>query len=127
FHRLFRRAVGETPKGHIDRLRLEKGWLLVALTDVPILEIAHAVGFQSHETFYRAFKRAYGQTPTAFRRAAKLAQRERLERNRVFRGEGCVLSEVRFVRLRPRTLLAQRHVQSYAELDLAPFTDEDPY
>jgi AraC family transcriptional regulator len=127
FHRLFVGGLGETPKGHIDRLRLEKAWLLVAVTDESILDIALAVGFASHETFCRAFKRCYGQTPTAFRRAAKAAQRERLERNRDFRGEGCQLSDVRFVTLRPKPLLALRRVQAYAELDLAPFTERDPY
>jgi AraC family transcriptional regulator len=127
FHRVFTREVGETPKAHVDRLRLERGWLLVAVTDESILDIALTVGFKSHETFARAFKRCYGLTPTEFRRRAKAAQKERVERNRSFRGAGCTLSEVRFVRLPATRLLAIRHVQSYATLRLAPLTADDPY
>jgi AraC family transcriptional regulator len=127
FHRVFTREVGETPKAHVDRLRLERGWLLVAVTSQSILDIALTVGFRSHETFARAFKRTYGFAPTEFRRRAKAAQQERVERNKTFRGAGCTLSEVRFVTLPATPLLAIRHVQSYATLRLAPLTDEDPY
>jgi AraC family transcriptional regulator len=127
FHRTFTAKVGETPKEHFDRLRLEKGWLLVATTDESILQIALSVGFQSHETFTRAFKRAYAMTPTAFRRGAKTFQAARLERNRTFRGEGCTLSEVRFTTSPEMLLLAVRRVGPYQASALAPWTDEDPY
>lgn len=127
FHRAFKREIGETPKGHVDRLRLEKAWLRVAVSDDSILNIALAVGFKSHETFSRAFKRAYGVTPTAFRRAAQTAQAERLERNRSFRGDGCTLSEVRFVTLPAMPLLAIRRVGPYATSNLAPWAEDDPY
>src|SRR5262245_58600977 len=57
FHRMFTKGVGETPKAHVARLRLEKALLLVAVTQATFLDIALAVGFRSHETFTRAFKR----------------------------------------------------------------------
>jgi AraC family transcriptional regulator len=127
FHRLFTAGVGETPKQHVERLRLEKGWLAVAVTDQPILDIALAVGFQSHETFIRAFRRAYGETPTALRRRAKVLQRERVEANKDFRGEGCTLSEVRFVRLPAMSLIAQRVVGPYSANVVAPWSDRDRF
>lgn len=126
FHRLFTAGVGETPRQHVERLRLEKGWLAVAVTERPILDIALEVGFQSHETFIRAFRRAYGETPTAFRRRAKRAQQERLDAKAGFRGEGCALSEVRFERLPPMTLVAVRHVGPYT-MPLFPLTERDPF
>src|SRR5688572_6286599 len=60
FHRFFSSAVGETPKQHIDRLRLERAAYKLAITGETVLAIALGVGFNNHETFSRAFKRAFG-------------------------------------------------------------------
>src|SRR5687768_4324233 len=60
FHRYFSGAFGETPKRHVDRLRLERAAYKLAITHDSVLDIALAVGFKSHETFSRAFKRAFG-------------------------------------------------------------------
>jgi AraC family transcriptional regulator len=40
FHRKFMEAVGETPKQHVHRQRLERAAYKLAITDEPILEIA---------------------------------------------------------------------------------------
>ena len=87
FHRLFTETVGETPKAHVERVRLERAALRVAVEGSSFLDIALAVGFRNHETFMRAFKRRFGMTPTAYRRFARCAQKERMERLRTFRGE----------------------------------------
>src|SRR5687768_8239063 len=63
FHRLFTEAVGETPKEHVERVRLERAALRVAISSDSFLDIALSVGFRSHETFTRAFKRHFGMTP----------------------------------------------------------------
>jgi len=115
FHRFFSSAVGETPKQHVDRLRLERAAYKLAITDDTVLEIALAVGFKNHETFSRAFKRAFGYTPRQYRRACRAAQAERLDRNKGFRGDGCLLSDVRFVTLPATALLAIRRYGAYAE------------
>jgi AraC family transcriptional regulator len=67
FHRLFTETVGETPKAHVDRVRLERAAFRVAVESSSFLDIALAVGFRNHETFTRAFKRQFGVTPTAYR------------------------------------------------------------
>src|SRR5580765_1341285 len=69
FHRLFSNAVGETPKQHVHRLRLERAAYKLAITSEPVFEIALAVGFNNHETFSRAFKRSFGYTPKDYREA----------------------------------------------------------
>src|SRR5215216_1963430 len=74
FHRVFSKTVGETPKQHVDRLRLERAAYKLAITDDSVLDIALSVGFKNHETFSRAFKRAFGYTPRDYRRACKAAQ-----------------------------------------------------
>jgi transcriptional regulator GlxA family with amidase domain len=102
FHRFFSKTVGETPKRHVDRLRLERAAYKLAITRESVLEIGLSVGFKYHETFSRAFKRAFGYTPRDYRRACKVAQAEWSQRKRGFRGEGCRLSDVRFVSCPPR-------------------------
>jgi AraC family transcriptional regulator len=69
FHRRFRDQVGETLKQYTQRLRLERAAYLLTLQRCNILQIALDCGFGSHETFSRAFKRHFGSTPSAYRRA----------------------------------------------------------
>ncbi|MCB9008617.1 MAG: AraC family transcriptional regulator [Ardenticatenaceae bacterium] len=67
FHRLFQRAIGETPKQYTQRLRLERAAFDLKIREATILEIALNVGFQAPETFTRAFKRWFGVTPKQYR------------------------------------------------------------
>lgn len=121
FHRVFTREVGETPKGHVARLRLEKALLLVAVTEATLLDIALTVGFQNHETFTRAFKRQFGTTPRELRARARRADRGLPEPPE----EECLLSAVRFVTLPPKHMLAVRHVGSYDAPFQPPYLDGD--
>jgi AraC family transcriptional regulator len=125
FHRLFTETIGETPKAHVGRVRLERAALKIAVSRDTILDIALSVGFRNHETFTRAFKRAFGMPPSAFRRAAHAAQQERMNRMAGFRGDGCALSEPSFLTLKPMRLLAIRRIGSYATVDLPPFSPSD--
>jgi AraC family transcriptional regulator len=124
FHRYFSKTVGETPKQHVDRLRLERAAYKLAITAERVLDIALSVGFKNHETFSRAFKRAFGYSPRDYRRACRGAQIERLERNRDFRGEGCALSAVQFTSLPAASFLAIRRHGAYSELPV-PFKPGD--
>ena len=128
FHRLFTEMVGETPKAHVERVRLERAAIRVAVEGSSFLEIALAVGFRNHETFTRAFKRRFGMTPTAYRRFARRAQKERMERMRSFRGDGCTLSETTFLTLKPMTLLAVRCIGPYYDYsNMPPFSVGDGF
>jgi AraC-like DNA-binding protein len=69
-HRAFRRIVGETPKQYALRLRLARAAAALITTDDPVLTIAVAAGFASHEVFTRAFRRRYGCTPARYRAVA---------------------------------------------------------
>ncbi len=115
FHRVFSDVVGETPKRYVERLRLERAAYRLAITDDTVLDVGLSVGFASHETFSRAFRRVIGRSPSQYRAAAKAAQRQRMDRNRTFRGDGCLLSDVRFEETRATWLLAIRRVGAYAE------------
>jgi AraC family transcriptional regulator len=125
FHRKVQRAMGETPAQLVERLRLEAAALRLAVAHVPVLSIALEFGYRSPETFARAFRRMFGHSPTAHRRLALANQQERLRRNAGFTGDGCRLSEVRFVRLPRMHLAAYRRLGAYEEFMTAPFRPED--
>jgi AraC-like DNA-binding protein len=53
-----------------DDVRFNAARELLALTDLPVGEIADALAFASHSAFGQAFRRWSGSSPTAWRRAA---------------------------------------------------------
>ena len=61
-------VLGETPGTHQRRLRLDRGAWLLLTSQSTVLEIALETGFESHETFTRAFRGRFGATPSAFRK-----------------------------------------------------------
>ncbi len=67
-HRIFSAAIGETPKQLTMRLRLAHAAATLLVTDDSVLSVALSCGFQSHEVFIRAFRRAFGMTPSSYRR-----------------------------------------------------------
>lgn len=67
FHRIFRGMVGESVKQHIRRLRLERAAGHLKLGNRTVLAIALEAGYETHESFTRAFKHAFGMPPSAFR------------------------------------------------------------
>ena len=67
-HRVFSAVAGETPKQFIQRLRLDRAAAMLLTGDDSVLDIALACGFQSHESFCRAFRRRFGIQPTEYRK-----------------------------------------------------------
>jgi len=71
FHRLFFDLTGETVAGRVRRRRLEvAAGRLLSQPDLTALRIALDVGFNSAESFTRAFRAHFAVTPTAWRRSA---------------------------------------------------------
>jgi AraC family transcriptional regulator len=68
FQRIFKALTNETLKTYIRARRLAVALETLLSTDQRIIEIALAAGFQSQESFTRAFKLAFGVTPAAYRR-----------------------------------------------------------
>lgn len=69
FHRAFSAYVGISVARYVQRMRLRRAsYQLVSKPDDSVLEIALQAGFDSAEAFAHAFKRTFGQSPTAFRR-----------------------------------------------------------
>ena len=69
FHRIFAAMTGETIADHVRRLRLERAALELRSGAKQVIQVALDAGYEAHEAFTRAFKSAYGVSPTKFRRA----------------------------------------------------------
>jgi len=68
FQRIFKALTNETLKTYIRSRRLSVALALLLSTKQRIIEIALASGFQSQESFTRAFKTVFGLTPAAYRK-----------------------------------------------------------
>lgn len=69
FHRLFKSITGETLLEYVTRKRVERAALLLLhQPELRMADIATQLGFQSDATFSRTFSKAYGQSPSAFRK-----------------------------------------------------------
>lgn len=65
--------LGEPVGSYLRRLRLSRAADLLATTDAPIKVVASRVGYASEPAFTRAFARALGSPPNAYRRARRQA------------------------------------------------------
>jgi len=69
--RLFQQETGR----HLSHVLLERKLMhaahLLASTDMPVKEIAYAVGYGHHSSFVRAFERGFGQAPKDYRDSAR--------------------------------------------------------
>src|SRR4051812_22545780 len=66
--------VGETPLELHRRLRLERAAAQLAATDAAVTTVAFDAGYETHEAFTRAFRRAYAMAPSEFRTRANEAR-----------------------------------------------------
>jgi len=68
FQRIFTKAVGESPKQYIIRLRLEKAAHVIRIfPEMKLTEISGNSGFSSLSTFSRAFKNYFGVSPDEYK------------------------------------------------------------
>src|SRR5690348_176354 len=73
FTRVFKVAIGHSPHAYLTRVRMERARELLATTQMPIVEVARRVGFQTQAHFTCVFRRHSGTTPRAFRVAQSKA------------------------------------------------------
>lgn len=70
FLRLFRQYMGTTPYNFLLSTRMTCAKELLVLTDFPIGEIAHQVGFEDESNFSTRFSSMTGQSPQQYRKNA---------------------------------------------------------
>jgi AraC family transcriptional regulator len=67
FDRIVSSVCGETPARFRRRVLLERAAYRLLTRDRSVLDVAVEAGYSSHEAFTRAFRRAYGVPPAAWR------------------------------------------------------------
>jgi AraC family transcriptional regulator len=70
FQRIFKALTNETLKTYIRSRRFAQSLDKLAHTDARVLDIALAAGFDTQESFTRAFKKAFSVTPAHYRKHA---------------------------------------------------------
>jgi len=68
FAHIFKDSTGVSPYAYVLNLRMEKAAELLALSCVPVAEVAYKVGFDNPLYFSKMFKKQYGVSPTVFRK-----------------------------------------------------------
>jgi AraC family transcriptional regulator len=71
FHRVFRGMVGETPLELHRRLRMERAAWSLRQRDALVTAVAFAAGYETHESFTRAFRAYYECSPSEFRQSSQ--------------------------------------------------------
>ncbi|GMK38615.1 hypothetical protein PCCS19_16690 [Paenibacillus sp. CCS19] len=64
---LFKKHLGETFSGYLERLRIDQATALLKEGELTIEEIAERTGYNSGHAFRRAFKRVTGASPSMYR------------------------------------------------------------
>jgi AraC family transcriptional regulator len=130
FHRICRGMLGETPLEMARRIRLERAAHQLVHSSESVTRIAFAAGFDAHEAFTRAFRSAYGQAPSDFRRAG-VRRFEIASMNGVhfapdstihpprFRDTGGATMQVEIETLPARRLAIVRHTGPYNQIGAA--------
>lgn len=70
FHRAFRQSTGQTPQAWVEGLRIRHAEALI-LQGMALSEVALACGFAHQSHLSRAFQKARGLPPAAWRRACR--------------------------------------------------------
>jgi AraC-like DNA-binding protein len=65
----FRQVLGSSPIRYLTEWRMHVAEGLLATTDLGVLGVARRVGYDAEEAFSRAFERAHGTAPSAWRAA----------------------------------------------------------
>ena len=68
FHRIFTALTGEQPLKYVEKRRLVRACEALLETDRRIIDIAFDLGFGTHESFTRVFKKRFNLTPSEFRK-----------------------------------------------------------
>jgi AraC family transcriptional regulator len=122
--RVFKAAIGETPKAYVTRLRVDRAAFCLLAHESPIAEIAVNCGFRNPETFIRAFRRRFGASPRDYRSSQRAAVAGwNTERREPLTGARYELSSTRLIDIRPAHVAFRRHVGPYEDVPESLFDE----
>ncbi len=124
FHRIFRGMVGESVKEYVRRLRLERTAGELMHRQRPVTQIALDAGYETHESFTRAFRAMFDMSPSGFRSdfrkgAARLAAVRSEKTTATSANKGDVKMEVTIQKFDAIKVAFVRHVGPYKECEAA--------
>jgi YesN/AraC family two-component response regulator len=70
-------VIGESFFDFVNSYRIAEAKILLTTTNDSVLNITYDVGFNARSSFYNAFKRQTGQTPTTYRK--NMSQRDGMD------------------------------------------------
>lgn len=114
FHRVFGAMVGESLGSYVRRLRLERAAMMLKLGDRPVTLIAFDAGYGTLEAFSRAFRQAFGVSPSRYR-SGRHAARIPLQSEPPTM-DATTTFDVTISDEPPRLVAFLRHVGPYAEV-----------
>ena len=76
FERLFRKALGSSPRQYLQRVRIEHACAFLVESEETVAAVAQRCGYYDHAHFTKAFVALKGLTPTAFRKQRQAAPAE---------------------------------------------------
>ncbi len=109
FHRIFTAHMGESIQSYVKRLRLERSTRDLVFTDLAIVQIAERAGYDTQQSFHRAFKETYNETPKSFRERATEGLSAHIKKNEL----GGETQSVNVKTIEPITVAFVRHIGSY--------------
>ncbi|HEY9878123.1 MAG TPA: AraC family transcriptional regulator [Leptolyngbyaceae cyanobacterium] len=72
----FKKLTGETPHAYLQRVRLHKAQELLQHTELSILEVAQAVGYEHHASLTRLFRQRQGLSPQQYRQRNRILDKQ---------------------------------------------------
>ena len=109
FHRIFHGMVGETLAGYIRRLRLERAAQLLVQGDRSVTDLAFEAGYETVESFTRAFKSRFGIVPSVYKKTNHVDLITRLPDFK----QGEVRMDVQVKEIPSRQVIFVRHTGPY--------------
>ena len=127
FHRVFRGMVGESVSEHVRRLRLERAAHQLKFSDDPIVHIALGAGYETHESFTRAFRLMFDEAPSQFRDSQRALPFPKVASGVHYVADGRSLTfeqppstgtphQARIEQVAPTRVAFMRHVGRYADV-----------
>ena len=72
FCRSFKQSTGITPHRYVLTRRMEHAKQLLQEKTVPLVQVAHEVGFADQSQFTRVFHKIVGTTPSQYRKFCRM-------------------------------------------------------
>ena len=82
FRHLFKQETGTGPAQYLKEYRLRKAEKLLRTTFLSVKQVLKHVGLGSNAHFVHDFRKKYGMTPTAYRRAVGYTSKRRKRRKK---------------------------------------------